>query len=105
MSCAARRGRGPDYAARADGRPGAKRWNQYVSGLGADRAKAESLLGETRILLERITSADRNDAMVLQQQKLNVGRQMKETTAAKTANRRYSAAGFAPRRSALDLQR
>ncbi len=48
------------------------------------RDKAEALLAETRRLLEQITTADRNDALVLQQRKLNLGRQINQATAART---------------------
>ena len=48
--------------------PQKRRWSLYLSEIdSADRSRAESLLAETRRLLEEITAADRNDALVLQQ--------------------------------------
>src|SRR3712207_715595 len=62
--------------------PAKRGWREYVATLGAeDRNNAEQLLAETRRLLEEITTADRNDAMVLQQRKLNVGRQINQAAA------------------------
>jgi hypothetical protein len=53
--------------------PERKRWPAFLADLAAGaRRDAESLLAETRRLLEAITTADRNDALVLQQQKLNL---------------------------------
>ena len=57
-------------------------------------AQAETLLAETRRLLEEITTADRNDALVLQQRKLNLGRQINQATAARQVNRNYAAAAY-----------
>lgn len=87
--------------------PAKKRWGEYAASLdAAARALAESLLGETRQLLEQITAADRDDALVLQQQKLDVGRQIGQTSAARTVGRGYAAAsGYGPqRRSSMDVQ-
>jgi hypothetical protein len=59
------------------------RWGEYVGGLRSDqRAQAEKLMAETRRLLEEITTADRNDALILQQRKLNLGKQISQATAA-----------------------
>ncbi len=71
----------------------------------ATRQKAELLLGETRRLLELITAADRNDALVLQQRKLSVGREMQQTSSAAAVNRRYAAAAYGAPRPTLDVQR
>jgi hypothetical protein len=85
--------------------PARQQWNAYTAQLASpDREKAETLLAETRRLLEEITSADRNDALVLQQRKLNVGKQINKTKSAQVVNRRYAAA-YGPRKSTLDLQR
>jgi hypothetical protein len=85
--------------------PARQQWNSYTQGLSpSQRDHAESLLAEARRLLEEITSADRNDALVLQQRKLNVGRQINKTKSAQQVNRRYAAA-YGPRKSTLDLQR
>jgi len=85
--------------------PARQQWSVYAQGLSSPmRAKAEALLAETRRLLEEITSADRNDALVLQQRKLNVGKQINKTKSGLQVNRRYAAA-HGPRKSTLDLQR
>src|SRR2546421_7349398 len=73
--------------------PAKQRWPQYLGGLGAaTRAQAEGLLAETRHLLEKITTADRNDALILNQRKLNIGQQIGKATAARQVNRTYAPA-------------
>ena len=69
------------------------------------RGKADALLAETRRLLEQITTADRNDALVLQQRKLNLGRQINMASAARQVNRKYSAAAYGSRQPNMDIQR
>jgi hypothetical protein len=86
--------------------PQKKRWAAYLGELeAADRARAEVSLAETRRLLEEITAADRNDALVLQQRKLNLGRQINQASAAKQINRNYAAAAYGPRQSRMDVSR
>ena len=70
-----------------------------------ERRRAETSLAETRRLLEEITAADRNDALVLQQRKLNLGRQINQASAAKQVNRNYAAAAYGPRQSRMDISR
>jgi hypothetical protein len=97
-----------DDIARLEGvvSPSKRRWNEYVTEIGdGDRARAEASLAETRRLLEEITAADRNDALVLQQRKLNLGRQIHQASAAKQINRNYAAAAYGPRASRMDVQR
>jgi hypothetical protein len=85
--------------------PARQQWTAYSGGLCASsREKAEALVAETRRLLEEITSADRNDALVLQQRKLNLGKQINKTRSSQVVTRHY-AASYGPRKSALDLQR
>ena len=86
--------------------PERKRWAEFLAGLlpGA-RGAAESLLSETRRLLEEITNADRNDALVLQQQKLNLGRQINQASAARQVNRNYAASAYSARPARVDVQR
>ena len=75
--------------------PAKRQWSQYVTTLADDaRAEAETLLAETRRLLEEITTADRNDALVLQQRKLSLGTQIGKATAARQVNRNYAAAAY-----------
>ena len=85
--------------------PAKKHWQRYVASLptGA-RAEAEDLLAETRRLLEAITAADCNDVLVLQQRKLNLGRQINQASSARQVNRTYAAAAYGKRAPAMDLQ-
>ena len=86
--------------------PAKKEWSDYLGRLGEEgRAKAETMLSETRRLLEEITTADRNDAMVLQQRKISLGRQIKAASSARQVNRTYAAAAYGTRKSGTDLQR
>jgi hypothetical protein len=84
--------------------PAKKRWGDYL-GESGDPASAVALLAETRKLLEEITTADRNDAMVLQQRKLNLGKQIGQASAAKQMNRSYAAAAYGAPKSRMDLSR
>jgi len=60
-----------------------------------DRAQIEQLLHTTRDLLERITESDQNDALVLQQRKLAVGRQIHHAKSAGVAHQRYADGAYA----------
>jgi hypothetical protein len=85
--------------------PAKKRWTDYVGKLGAaGRARAETLLAATRRLLEQITMADRNDALVLQQRKLSIGRQIGQAIAAKQVNRTYATAAYGAAVSKMDVK-
>jgi hypothetical protein len=85
--------------------PAKRGWNDYLAGLAMeDRLSAESLLAETRRLLEQITVADRNDTIVLQQRKLNLSQQINKRTVARNINKNYAAAAYGPRRSNVDIQ-
>ncbi len=82
-----------------------KRWGDYVSGLRSDqRIQAEKLLAETKRLLEAITTADRNDALILQQRKLNLGKQINQHTTARQVNRNYATAAYGTTVSRMDLK-
>lgn len=82
-----------------------RRWGEYVGGLRGDqRAQAERLMGETRRLLEEITASDRNDALILQQRKLNLGKQISQASAAKQVNRNYAAAAYGAKVSRMDVR-
>ncbi len=86
--------------------PAKREWSQYTAALAAsERERGEALLAQTRALLELITSADHDDALVLQQRKLNVGRQLNQASAARQINRNYAAAAYGPRASNLDLKK
>jgi hypothetical protein len=85
--------------------PAKKAWSEYLAGLDTEqRVTAESLLAETRRLLEQITAADRNDTIVLQQRKLNLGKQINRTNLARTVNKNYAAAAYGTPRSKVDIQ-
>jgi hypothetical protein len=80
--------------------PAKREWKK-----GTGKGRIEELLSESKKLLQRITEADRDDAMVLQQRKLNIGRQIKAATAARQVNRTYATAAYGARPSSMDVQR
>jgi hypothetical protein len=82
-------------------------WGRYLAELPAERrGLAESLLAETRRLLEQITAADREDTLVLQQRKLNLGKGINQAAAARKFNQNYAAAAYGTKKTtALDLRR
>ena len=85
--------------------PAKRQWGEYLGKLNtASREKAEALLAETRRLLEKITASDRNDALVLQQRKLNLGRQINQAAAAKQVNRTYAAAAYGTSAPRMDVK-
>jgi hypothetical protein len=85
--------------------PAKKAWGQYLSKLApAERTSAEAMMGQARQLLADITAADRNDTMVLQQRKLNLGKQINNATAARRVNAKYAAAAYGNKPSAFDAQ-
>jgi hypothetical protein len=78
--------------------PARRQWATFVATLAADRrALAESLVLESRRLLEQITRSDADDMLVLQQRKLNVGRQINRAAASRQVHRAYASAAYAPR--------
>jgi hypothetical protein len=86
--------------------PAKRDWENYAGSIDVDvRVRAESLLSETRRLLEQITTADQNDALVLQQRKLNLGKQITQASSARQINRNYAAAAYGARQSRMDLSR
>jgi hypothetical protein len=85
-------------------RPAKRLWGDYLTTLvPGERETAERLLGETRALLEQITTADRNDAIVLQQRKITLSRQIHKATAARTINRNYAAAAYGTPAAQMDI--
>ena len=86
--------------------PAKRSWSDYLGGLAdADRSRAQGLMAESRRLLEEITSADQNDAMVLQQRKIEVGRALRLNAAARQVNRSYAATAYAGRESSVDFRK
>lgn len=80
--------------------PAKREWRK-----SSEKGRVEELLAESKQLLQRITEADRDDAMVLQQRKLNLGRQIKAAAAARQVNRTYAAAAYGSRPATMDVQR
>ena len=84
--------------------PFKKGWNELQGGLDVEtRGRAEGLVMQTRELLGRITQADQDDVLILQQRKLNVGRQLQQAAGARAVNRTYAAAAGTPVRPASKL--
>jgi flagellar biosynthesis/type III secretory pathway chaperone len=77
-------------------KPIRQNWQQLSAPFGVeDRTAAEERFARTRSLLEAITQADADDALVLQQRKLNVGRQLQQMNAGVRMNNRYAAGVYA----------
>ena len=86
--------------------PAKRDWSNYAMGIAGDlRTRAESLLSQTRTLLEQITLADQLDALVLQQRKLSVGKQINQASSAKQVNRAYATSAYGARPARMDLSR
>lgn len=86
--------------------PVKRQWPEYIATLAPDeRTRAESLMGETRTLLQQITAADRDDALVLQQRKLSLGHEINRATVGRRVNQKYVTAAYGRPRSSVDLQR
>jgi hypothetical protein len=86
--------------------PAKRQWSEYLAKLpSSERSGAEELLATTRKLLEQITAADRDDVMVLQHRKLNLGRQIGKTDAARQVNRTYAAAAYGAKVPKMDVKR
>jgi hypothetical protein len=86
--------------------PAKRRWGDYLNGLAEQqRSSAQGLMAESRKLLEQITTADRNDALVLQQRKIEVGRTLRHNAAARNVSRSYTAAAIGRRPASFDIQR
>jgi hypothetical protein len=85
--------------------PAKKHWAEFIDSLHAGlRSEAERLLAETRRLLQEITAADCDDVLVLQQRKLNLGRQINQAASARQVNRNYAAAAYGKRAPVMDVQ-
>ena len=84
--------------------PAKRQWAAFLDTLAPGaRGDAERLLGETRRLLEEITAADCNDVLVLQQRKLNIGKQIHQARAARKVSRHYAVAAYGNRQSRMDV--
>jgi len=86
--------------------PAKRQWGEFCATLAApEQERADALLAETRALLQQITAADRDDALVLQQRKLNLGKQIGQAASARQMNRNYAAAAYGKPPSRMDVQR
>jgi hypothetical protein len=86
--------------------PARQRWQQFLEQIEPpQRGEAEEMMAESRRLLESIMAADRNDVLVLQQRKLNLGRQINEARAARQVNRSYGLAAYGAASARVDLTR
>jgi hypothetical protein len=86
--------------------PAKRNWKEYAEALPVDqRSEAELLVSETRLLLEEIAAADRDDTIVLQQRKFNLGRGINQATAARKFNGAYARAAYGNAKAGLDTQR
>jgi HAMP domain-containing protein len=85
--------------------PVKRRWQEFLGELEiSQRGEAESLMAESRELLEEITQSDRNDSIVLQQRKHNLGAQIGKSKNAQQFNRNYAVTAYGQRRPALDIK-
>lgn len=86
--------------------PTKRQWPEYLATLSPDeRTRAETLMEQSRTLLQQITSADRDDALVLQQRKLSLGREINRAAVGQQVNRKYVTAAYGRPRSSVDVQR
>lgn len=77
-------------------RPVRQRWADIAAKLDEDsRRRAESAFSGSRELLARITAADQDDVLVLQQRKLNIGRELRATHSQHRIATRYAASAYA----------
>jgi hypothetical protein len=84
--------------------PAKSRWSDFLGQLeSTQRGIAEQMFAESRRLLERIVASDRNDALVLQQRKLNLGRQINQATSARQIHRTYATAAYGQKKSVIDV--
>lgn len=84
--------------------PARRQWALFLEQLPPARHEvASDLLQKTRMLLERITTADREDALMLQQRKLNLGRQIGQARSARQVNRNYAASAYGQPAARVDV--
>lgn len=81
-------------------------WPGFIAALPATRRPAvEKALREARTLLEEITRSDQDDVMLLQQRKLNLGRQINQASSSRQVNRAYATAAYGKRPANMDVSR
>lgn len=89
-------------------RPTRMNWPEVSQSLEASvRTQAEELLSRTRTLLAEVNAADTDDALILQQRKINVGRQLAAARSGTRANAQYATGAYAGAGSAgrVDVSR
>ena len=87
-------------------RPLKRDWPSVSASLAQEQKRvAEELLAESRSLLAEITAADQDDALVLQQRKLSIGRQLQQANAGRAVNKSYAAAAYGKRTTKMDVQK
>lgn len=75
--------------------PARRQWTALMTTLAPEcRAAAEALVLQSRQLLEQITRSDQDDVMLLQQRKLNLGRQIGQAAASRQVNRAYASTAY-----------
>jgi hypothetical protein len=81
-------------------------WHSLASGIDRDtRSDLESKFAQSRDLLMQITQADDDDALMLQQRKMAVGRQLRQTTSGRVMNQKYAAGAYATTGGRMDVSR
>lgn len=72
-----------------------RNWPELSQGLpGPLREKVAGMLVEAKSLLQQITQADQDDVLLLQQRKLNLGKEIQAATTARKINTRYATAAY-----------
>ena len=76
-------------------RPVKSEWHAIAQAIDAEsRLTIEAKFAAARDLLAQITRSDQDDALLLQQRKLAVGRQLQRTAVTKQVNRGYAANAY-----------
>ena len=76
-------------------RPVKMEWHEIAPTIDVEsRATIEARFAAARDLLAQITQSDQDDALLLQQRKLAVGRQLQRTTVTRQVNRGYAANAY-----------
>lgn len=87
-------------------RPVKQDWPAATAGFSdEDRVRVEAKFAEARGLLEEITRADQDDAMLLTQRKISVGQQLRQANAGQQINRRYAASAYAGVGGRMDVSK
>lgn len=86
--------------------PVRSRWSAWLAGLDSEhRGRATAAVERIRFLLEQVTRGDRDDALILQQRKIAIGRQIGVAAVGRQSARGYASATGPSTPSAVDLSR